>query len=170
MLWGMAACPPALQQMALDITCYHTDQKSSIGLKATIHNSTAAPASIMASYVLGGKEHIAPGLVLQWRQSGGPDVEEFSYWPEGDRSGGGTGSIVHRVVVVAPGALHEWSIAASQLLSARTGRPFQGDVGRGELRAVFNVRETVPGPFPRLWNGRIESRRVQLPEDCKNGG
>jgi hypothetical protein len=167
---GMVACRPALRQMVLDISCSRTVQKPGMVFKATIHNGTSSPVSIVASYVLGGKEHVAPGLLLRLRQLRTLDVEDFSYWPEGDRSGGGTGSIIRRVAVVAPGALHEWSLNASDLFSPRTGRPFEGGMDEGEIRAVFNVRDTAPGRFPTLWIGTVESRGVQVPEDCKDGG
>jgi len=168
--WTMAACRPSLRQMVVNVACYHSGQKSGMAFKATIHNGASVPVSVVANQVLGGQEHVAPGLVLRLRRSDRHDDEDFSYWPEGDRGAGRTGSIIRRVVVVPPGASHEWPFNASELLSPRTGRRFEGAMDRGEIRAGFNVEETAPGRFPILWTGTVESQRVQVPEDCKPVG
>jgi hypothetical protein len=167
----MTARPSAAAQMSLELACHRTRPTSGITLKTTIRNGMSEPASIVVAYVRGNDvEHLDQGLVFLLKRPGSSEAESFHYWPQGDRSGGGTGRLDRRLVAVAPEASFEWSIDGPQLLSLRTHKRFDSSSERGELQVVFNGGQSGPGELPRLWNGRLESNVVRVPEGCKYSG
>jgi hypothetical protein len=167
----MSVRPSAAAQMSLELACHRLRPASGITLKARIRNRMSEPASIVVAYVRGNDvEDLAPGLVFLLKRRGSSEAESFHYWPHADRSGGGTGRLDRRLVAVAPEASFEWSIDGPQLLSLRTHKPFDSSSERGELQVVFNSSQSRPGELPRLWNGRLESNVIRIPEGCKYGG
>ena len=155
-------------QMSLDLACHSTRSMSGMTFTVTIRNTTPEPASIVVAYVRGNDvEHRAARLVFRLERAGSPGSRIFQFWPPGDRSGGGTGRLDRRIVVVAPQGSVEWSIDGAQLFSLATHEPFDSASDRGRLQVVFTSGQGDPDELPRLWHGKLESNIVQIPEGCR---
>jgi hypothetical protein len=168
---GTTERPAAEGQMSLELSCHRTPPGSGVTFTVTIRNGMPEPASVVVAYVRGnGVEYLAPGLTFRLKRFGSFDPESFQYRAQGDRSGGGTGRLDGRLVLLAAGASFEWSIDGLHLVSLGTRKRFDASLERGELHVVFNSGPNKPGGVPKLWNGRLESNIVQFPEECKDGG